>query len=158
LNGAEGLALDASGRIWVVNQNAPNVEAFAPGSSGNVAPVVTIAGANTGMTLSPNARPGYLALDSAGNIYVSIFAVNTISVFAANASGNVAPIRSIVGASTTLTEPLGVLVGPTGILYVANFQGASITVYAPGATGNAAPTATISGALTGFNQPIGVSF
>src|SRR5215470_10379401 len=38
LNGTEGLTLDGSGRIWVVNQNAPNVEAFAPGSNGNVAP------------------------------------------------------------------------------------------------------------------------
>ena len=156
LNGAEGLALDGSGRIWVVNQNAPNVEAFAPGSNGNVAPAITIAGVNTGMTLAT--RPGYLALDSAGNIYVSIFAANTINVFAASASGNVAPIRSISGASTSLTFPLGVLVDPAGKLYVANNQGPFITEYAAGANGNVAPVVTISGAATGFDFPIGLSF
>ncbi|MBV8171449.1 MAG: hypothetical protein JO219_05925 [Candidatus Eremiobacteraeota bacterium] len=94
----------------------------------------------------------------AGNIYVSLFAANTINVFAANATGNVAPIRSISGASTALADPPGLAVDPTGKLYVTNFQGPTLTEYAAGANGNVAPVVTISGAATGFSQPISVSF
>ncbi len=92
-----------------------------------------------------------MVLDSAGNLYVSNS--DSITVYAPGATGNAAPIRTISGASTGLSNPLGVAVDSAGHLYVANILGSSITMYALGATGNVAPLRTVSGARTGLSRP-----
>jgi hypothetical protein len=61
---------------------------FSAGSTGNAAPVRTIAGAATTMI-----APESLSVDSAGNVYV----LNDLNIlkFGPNATGNVAPSATI---------------------------------------------------------------
>src|ERR1019366_862470 len=76
--------------------------------------------------------------------------VDSVTVFAANASGNAIPTTTISGAATGLSNPNGIALDDKGNIYVTN--GTSVTVYAAGSSGNVAPTATISGANTGFSS------
>jgi len=98
-----GVAIDTAGNIYVasLDQNlppgpglggTPRILVFAPGATGNVAPVRAITGSATTM-----GEIGNLRVDSAGNIYV--LSGTTILKFAANASGNVAPADSITSSS-----------------------------------------------------------
>jgi hypothetical protein len=110
LNWPTGVAVDSQGFIYAVNENSSyqgpsSVTVYAPGANGNVAPVRTIAGPNTGLVFSVG-----LALDADDNIYVSSYLPARIAVFAAGASGNVAPVRTITGAKTTLLIPHGIAV------------------------------------------------
>ena len=52
----------------------------------NVAPTRTIAGAATGLS-----SPAAIAMDNGGRLYVANAGANSVSVYAANASGNAAP-------------------------------------------------------------------
>jgi hypothetical protein len=80
------------------------VTVYVPGASGNVAPIATLTGANTGI--------GYLAtiaVDLAGSVYASGQAVDStgrtrsaILRFAPGANGNVAPVAALVGADTEI--------------------------------------------------------
>ncbi len=76
-------------------------------------------------------------------IYVSQ-AANQVLVFAPDATGNAAPIRTIAGANTGLALPIGVALDASGNLYVANRMGAGVTVYPPGASGDVAPLRTLT--------------
>ncbi|MBV9102184.1 MAG: hypothetical protein JO060_01270, partial [Candidatus Eremiobacteraeota bacterium] len=93
LGNPQGVALDAGGRIYVTNMNAPaRILVFAAGSNGNVAPLRSISGARTGLKF-----PVAVTLDSDGNIYVvdlesESSASGSVSVFAADANGNVPPL------------------------------------------------------------------
>jgi hypothetical protein len=84
-----------------------------------------------------------------------------IAVYALSASGNVAPIRTIQGALTTIRGPIGMAVDVVhNELLVANYKtasGGSITVFSRTASGNVAPIRTLQGALTTFNQPQGLA-
>ncbi len=85
-------------------------------------------------------------------------AADSITVYAAGASGNVAPTRSISGSRTGLHFPSAIVVGRHGNICVANRASNSITCYAASANGDAAPVRTIHGPLTGLNVPTGVAF
>lgn len=102
--------------------------------------------------------PGVAAAnpDPTGTIYVADYANNTIDVFAAGASGNVAPIRQITGS---VSGPADVAVDANGDVYSSNFNNNTITVYAPGASGAATPIRTIGGTNTGLceNDDISVA-
>ena len=49
--------------------------------------------------------PFGIALDGAGNIYVTNFSGNSITVYPAGASGNATPTATIVGGNTGLSQP-----------------------------------------------------
>jgi hypothetical protein len=87
--------------------------------------------------------------DDFNNLYVANG--HDILVFAPGAHGNVAPIRTIRGPHTGLTNCVSIAVDPTGIVYAGNFfpqdQDGHITVHAPGADGDVAPLHTITGDL-----------
>src|SRR5439155_1156094 len=111
------------------------------------------AGGNTRL-----ANPQGVALDGAGNIYVTDAGSNSITVYAAGASGNATPMATIAGGNTGLDLPVGIALDGAGNIYVTNCSDLgntvySITVYAAGANGNATPTATIAGGNTGLNSP-----
>jgi sugar lactone lactonase YvrE len=149
-----GITLDASGKLYVVNNGSQfggtdSVTVYAAGASGNVAPLQTISGSNTGMT----GGAVFDAVDSSGHIYVASTHANAVTVYAAGATGNVAPIAKITGASSTLSTPTGIAVDAAGTIYVDNDGTNSITVFAPGANGNVAPIRTIAGGSTGINGP-----
>jgi hypothetical protein len=91
---------------------------------------------------------------AAPGIYVTN-AGNTVTVFALGATGNVAPIRTISGASTQLNLPIGIRVDGKGNLLVANRQGGNVTVYPDTASGNVAPTSVLT--ATGMGSPQGIA-
>lgn len=143
------VAFDGSDNLFVANARggpAPGLGTileFAASADGNAAPIATIGGPHTGLSI-----PFAIALDATGNVYVANFDSGacglrgSITVYAPGSSGDVAPSFSIGGDKTGLNGPLGVAVDSTGKIYVANQQN-SATVYAAGAHGNVAPIQTI---------------
>ena len=157
LNSPHGIALDGAGQLYVANYAGSTITVYAAGATGNATPTATIAGSSTGLN-----GPVAIALDGAGRLYVANLtlpnsSVQTITVYAAGATGNATPTATIAGSNTGLSDPFGIALDAAGRLYVANYGVAegpgSITVYAAGATGNATPTATIAGSNTGLNGP-----
>ncbi len=154
-----GIAIDSKGKIYVADYGngiisgpgsiAPSVFVYAAGSKGNVAPIATISGSDTGLE-----TPIGIALDSSGKIYVANRDAKSWLVYAAGSNGNVAPNATISGSSTKLDLPYGIAVDSSGKIYVADYGADSIFVYAAGSTGNIAPVATISGPNTELFEPL----
>ncbi len=124
INGAEtgidwpvGVALDASGNVYLANPGRagfpPAIRIYSAGSNGNVPPIVTISGSNSG--LDGRALRG-IALDSEENIYVTSdghdSTESSITVFKAGSNGNVKPIAVISGDNTGLSGAIGIAIGP----------------------------------------------
>src|SRR5438093_1303346 len=92
-----------------------------------------------------------------GKLYVANFVGNSITVYAAGASGNATPTATIAGGNTGLNFPNGIALDGAGNIYVGNDGGNSIMVYAAGASGNVTPMATIAGGNTGLSFPYGIA-
>jgi sugar lactone lactonase YvrE len=116
LNSPLGVAVDASGKIYVANllPSGSSVTVYAANPSGilNEAPLATIAGGATELGTSAG-----IALDSSGRIYVSnqygqSNNSGAITVFAANPSGtlNEAPLGAITGSNSRLYDSAGLAV------------------------------------------------
>ncbi len=91
--------------------NTYSVAAFPTGSHGDLAPVAL----NTDM-----ANPLGLARDKSGRIYVVNNGTNTVSVYAANANGNVEPVAVIGGSNTQIALPTGIALDRSENIYVVN--------------------------------------
>ena len=157
-----GVALDNAGNIYAANLDyrlGSTINVFSAGATGNATPTAVIGGSNTG--LGNNWASG-IAVDNAGQVYVSLGNANKILVYAAGANGNVHPIATIAGNKTQLENPKGIAVDAGGKLYVANYGGAepdsgAVFVYARGATGNVSPVQVIYGYLSYVVYPTGVA-
>src|SRR5437879_4414354 len=130
--------------LYVANEAGNNILVFAAGASGSATPTATIAGGNTGLDF-----PYGVAHDGAGNIYAtnsgsSGVGSSSITVYAAGANGDAAPIATIRGSNTGLNFPLGIALDGAGDIYVANFGASNILIFAAGASGNVTPIATIA--------------
>jgi 6-phosphogluconolactonase (cycloisomerase 2 family) len=161
LNNPSGVALGSNADVYVTNKekgesttldSTQRVTVYAAGSTGNVAPMQTIAGERTGLDV-----PFQVALDSSSHIYVANFA-GSLTVYGPKANGDVEPKETIAGAKTELNLPVGIALDNANNIYASNYHGtnfadSSITVYAASATGNVAPINTISGANTGLEGP-----
>jgi sugar lactone lactonase YvrE len=158
-----GIAVDSSGKIYVANfaggHGAGSVTVYPAGSNGNVAPIATIAGDDTGLD-----NPSGIAIDSSGKIYVANrgggrTSASSITVYAAGSNGNVKPIATITGPDTGLDDPC-IAVDSRGKIYASNSSD-SITVYPSGSNGDARPIAKIAGPFrgdkTGLSQPNGIA-
>lgn len=124
---------------------------YSGGANGNVFPIRTISGSNTGLT-----NPYGIAVDASRNIYV-LPSDKSIIACAAGAHGNVAPIRTIAGSKTRLSGPIGIAVDASSNIYVVNNNDDSVTVYAAGAKGNVAPIQTIIGPKPQMHSPYGIA-
>jgi DNA-binding beta-propeller fold protein YncE len=85
------------------------------------------------------------------------FGPPSITVYDADAHGNVAPVRVIEGPKAQLNWPTAIaLDSERGELYVANSVGDSINVFSATAQGDVAPTRVLKGARTLLKNPSGV--
>jgi DNA-binding beta-propeller fold protein YncE len=131
-----GVAYDSHQRLTVLNFNS-GIRVFAPGDSGDAAPIAAISGGEL-------AGSEGLALDRADNIYVVNYSTGTLLEFAAGSNGNVAPIRTISGPHTMLRNPIAVAVDRDGSAYVADYGSHDVLVFGPTASGDASPATVLS--------------
>ncbi len=139
---------------------ASSIVVFSRTADGDAVPLRTIAGAATGLNFSH-----MLMVDPLSN---EIFVVNaagsatppapdSVTVYSRTANGNVLPLRTLTGAATALSTPIGFALDRTNDeIVVTNASPVKVTVYGRTATGNTAPLRTIAGASTGLNYPVGV--
>jgi hypothetical protein len=134
---------------------------FAADANGDIAPLTRIKGPNTGLL-----RPYGVALDAMRNVYVVNFADGessrqSVTVYAAGARGDAAPIQSIGGSNTQIGIPDGIAVDDARNIYVVNNDGpsskGSVTVFAAGASGNVAPMQEIAGSNAGIVNPSAIA-
>lgn len=151
-------AFDSKGNLYVTSGSGgcgpPCVRIFAPGASGNVAPIGAICGVAASLL-----GTGLMALDNAGNIYAvtGSFGLTTINVYRAGTLTSVAPAFTL----NPQGDVEGLAFDASNRLYVPHNQGAffggTIDVFAPGASGNTPPVATIGGDMTGLNFPSAIA-
>ena len=108
LDAPRGITLDPGGRIYVANSSSgaatSRVTVYAATATGNATPVASISGDSTGLD-----QPTGITLGGAGDIYVASTAFTSnqyrITVYAGNANGNIAPLRTLAGINTGLSVP-----------------------------------------------------
>ncbi len=107
LRGPQGVAVAADGRLLVANGAGTTVTEYAPGATGDAAPVATLS-APKGATGAP-VNPAGVAVDAAGQIWVTYPSIHRVDEFGPGASVSSAPIASISGPRTTMRSPIGVV-------------------------------------------------
>jgi hypothetical protein len=114
LNSPLGMAIDASGGIWVANGNSPpftlvKFSASQLAASGTPTPAVTLTASGSSID-----EPGGLAFDASGNLWLSnLTGASPLVEFAASqlvASGS--PTPTITVTSSSLSRPWGLAFNP----------------------------------------------
>lgn len=146
----------AQADVYVANQNSnpPSVTVYGASSVDNAAPVRTIAGALTGF-VSPSA----VTLDTVNNeLYVADFFGQAVRVFSAGATGDVAPVR-------TLIHGINSQIGQVRMVAVDLFHDELIVVssnvinvFPRTASGDAIRLRTISGTATKLKDPLTIVY
>jgi sugar lactone lactonase YvrE len=122
-----GLALDASGNLYVADSNNNSIRVVSPAGS-----VTTLAGGSygsadgTGLAAKFEVPKG-VAVDGSGNVYVADTYNNTIRMITpagvvttlAGSPGQ-AGTADGTGSAARFNDPAGVAIGPAGVLYVAD--------------------------------------
>jgi NHL repeat len=83
-----------------------------------------------------------------------------VTIYGVAASGNVAPLHTIVGEGTGLVGPVRNALDASHNVYVTNNASGgpgSVNVYAAGAYGDVAPIRQIAGSSTGLSSPWGIA-
>ncbi|KQW47256.1 hypothetical protein ASC77_12275 [Nocardioides sp. Root1257] len=103
---------------------------------------------------------GPSTIDTAPDGRLVVRGADWVSVFAADAQGDVAPTQYLQGDQTMIGVPLGAGLDTRGDLYLATVDayGADpgnprVLRFDPGATGNVAPAGVLAGARTGLGLP-----
>jgi uncharacterized protein YjiK len=131
---------------------SPPVTTYPLGSSGNIA----LLSSRTGPPATGLYHPSGIARDSNGNLYATNApSIDSVTVYAASATGDARPIATIQGANSGLSDPHGIALDSKGNIYVVDQPFGSITVFAAGSNGNV--IATITGSATGLANPTGVA-
>ena len=82
----------------------------------------------------------------------------SVTIYAADAGGDAAPLRTITGPKTGLNWPMGISIDTANDeIFVANNGDSSVRVFKRSATGDAAPVRVLKGPLTGISGPMGVA-
>jgi Fibronectin type III domain len=149
--GAAAATGPAYGVTWIVDTAANSISAYPAGASGASTPVVTIAGAATGLS-----APSAVQVSPSGIVYVANAGNSSITEYRNGASGNVAPHATIAGPATGLDAPSSLdLAG--GEVWVTDPSTNVVEGFTAGSSGNELPAESISGSNTGLNHPIAVA-
>lgn len=137
----------------VTGQPIDQVLVFPQNANGGPVPAQDITGSVTGLSV-----PQGVAVDNAGNIWVTNTGTSSITEYAAGSTGNVAPINTVQGSSTFLTTPIGITFNANGDMFVVNsaIDGSGffeILEFGPNPVGNQAPINRIGGSATLLNTP-----
>ena len=148
-NGPNALALDASGNVFVINFNGAS-----GGNIGSVSRITASSGYTTGSNFSPSGaafnQPQALALDTAGNVWVSNCGSscsgsgNTGSVSELTASSSYSSGNNFAAAAASFDNPIGIALDTSTNVWAVNFTGATNT-------GSVSELTAGSGYLTGLN-------
>ncbi len=147
--GPTGIALDASGNLYVSNAGASEIEAVAPTSTTLFGTSVPADQPTPVVTSTMCDEPTGLAFDSAGNLYFANYGNGTIAVMDNQGStifGQNLTAASIGTLATNLKSPTGISLYSTGELFIAETGNSSIDVIAPYAE-------TIDGVPVNSNTP-----
>ncbi|HET9708984.1 MAG TPA: NHL repeat-containing protein [Gemmatimonadales bacterium] len=158
LSGPTGLAFDARGRLWVVDNGTGTLnryDAAQLAAGGAQEPAVTIR-----MPGSPSA----IAFDAAGALWVADHQFNLIVKFPAESlatSGSKPPVFYLQDSAHTLMNPAGIAFDAAGNLWVANLSARTIVSFTPTqlAVGGAQlPHVVLSSNAGSLHNPLGVAF
>ncbi|MDQ6839463.1 MAG: hypothetical protein M3137_14340, partial [Actinomycetota bacterium] len=145
LDTLSGIAQDSSGNTYVALPNPNAIAVFAPGASGDVAPISRLVGGNTGLS-SPQgivvknnklyvANGPFAGGGSSGPQSISVF-----NLPLAPGINNVAPVAVIAGANTGLDAVFGLAVDSSGNIFVANLNNKVLEFAPPPPSSYASPT------------------
>jgi hypothetical protein len=137
------LAVDAQGFVYVLWEGqgcSGTVTVFAPGADGEVPPLRTITGPDTGLDC-----PSALSVDSQGRIYVGSAEGSPVLVYDSGADGNMAPIRRF-GGHPYLRDVQALAVDANGRAFVGvSDDTGGVAVYGPDAAEGDPPDRVILG-------------
>jgi len=164
LHNPMAVSVPRSGEIFVANlgdnASGPSVTIFADAADGDVQPLRTLQGANTGLSRPNGIRagqwPGFLVTNHVEQGGSGILGIVEYGV----GVGTGDPTGRISGANTTITGPMGMARGPNNEVVFADATTNRILIYDFPANTNhdAAPTRVVGGANTGLNTPMGAGF
>jgi hypothetical protein len=152
IGNAQDLAVDPYGDIFVTEGSGTSwaVAVFNAGSAGNTMPVQTITASN-GVSL--NQLQG-IASDGYGDIFVVNYPPSgtaaTIVEFAAGATGNAVPLKTLAGPSTAMMNVTGLTLDASANIYVVGQSsttapyGLTVSKFLSTASGNASPNNILS--------------
>ncbi len=150
--GLYSITADAAGNVMVANYNVSDDPFSNVGATPHASKVH--------LKHDPQARRQRAA--AMAHPHTALASADTgLFMFAAGASGSVAPISAIMGSTTTVNEPESVSTDALDNIYYVDNEGGSPTImmFATGATGNVAPTKSMtSTAFTGSWQDALVAY
>jgi len=169
-----GLASDASGNIYVADEDNNVIRMITPGGAVSTFAGNGSQGINTGTVAAASATFKYpcgVAVDGSGNVYVADSYNNLIrkisggmvSIFAGNVSGT-AGTADGQGTAASFNQPFSVVTDAAGNVYVTDRVGAKIRKITPSGlvstlagSGTAGYLDASSGTTAQFNAPTGLA-
>ena len=163
-----GIAIDEQKQeMYLTVQHPPQVVVYPKTASGEDKPIRILTGTNTQLEdphgIAIDVQKQLMFVANHGSVShlkewgLGKFESPSITVYPLQASGNVAPLRTIEGTNTRLNWPAALFLDAgREELYVANDADHSIAVFRTGDSGDVAPTRIIRGSQTGILNPTGV--
>jgi sugar lactone lactonase YvrE len=163
--GPTGMAFARNGDLWVADLGTSTVSKYTPAqlsTSGRPTPAVTISSNGTSL-----AGPAYLAIDKAGDLWVSVYGTNQIEEFTAAqlvTSGSPTPAVTLSSdGAGSITVPNGLAFDLSGSLWVASSNNELIKFTAAqlAASGSPVPAVTLSADGTSsaqLDEPVQLGF